>query len=144
LLIVGEFWRDKQEYLAQIDRLGIAQDVVIVDQYVPNEKVPIYFSAADVVVLPYIDVTQSGVVQLAFGFGVPVITTRVGGLPEVVVNGETGLLVTPCDSRLLAEAVCHYFAYNLGQQMSNAVKVASQQFGWRAITSVIERLTRDE
>jgi len=79
LLVVGEFWRDAQSYLDQIARLGIKEHVIIVDRYVPNEEIPVYFGAADVVVLPYTEVTQSAVVQLAFGFGLPVITSCVGG-----------------------------------------------------------------
>ncbi len=109
LLIVGEFWQDKQPYLDQIRRLGIEDDVITVDQYVPDEKVPVYFGAADVVVLPYTHVTQSAVVQLAFGFGVPVITTRVGGLVEAVTPGKNGTLVEPGDVGALAKAVVSHF-----------------------------------
>ena len=78
LLVVGEFWHEKQAYLDQIRQLGVADRVTVVDRYVPNEEVPLYFAAADVVTLPYVHATQSGVVQLAYGFGGPVITTHVG------------------------------------------------------------------
>jgi len=144
LLVVGEFWQDKQSYLEQIERLGIGQSVTIVDQYVSNEEMPVYFAASDVAVLPYTHVTQSAVVQLAFGFGLPVITTRVGGLPEVVTEGETGLLVRPGDPALLADAVCHYFRYDLGREMRAQVKVASQKPTWDALVHIIEEVASGE
>jgi glycosyltransferase involved in cell wall biosynthesis len=142
LLIAGEFWDDKQPYLSQIERLGIEERVVVVDRYVPNEELPVYFSAADVVVLPYTHVTQSGVVQLAFGFGVPVITTRVGGLPETVTDQETGLLVEPGDPISLADAVCRYFRDGFNQRMPMAVKAARRRFAWETVARAIEGLAR--
>ena len=144
LLVVGEFWQDKPSYLDRIAHLGIEQNVVVVDRYVPNEEMPLYFSATDVVVAPYTHVTQSGVVQLAYGFGVPVITTLVGGLPEVVVEGETGLLVKPGDPALLADAVCRYFRNDLGREMRIRVKAASHRPTWDALVRAIGKLASRE
>ena len=73
LVIAGEFWEDKSSYLEMVSRLGLEGAVTIVDRYVSNEETGKYFAAADVVVLPYVEVTQSAVVQLAFAFGKPVI-----------------------------------------------------------------------
>ncbi len=109
LLIAGEFWEDKRPYLMQIERLEIAPSVLMVDRYISNEDLPAYFSAADVLVVPYIHVSQSAVVSLAFAFGMPVITTRIGGLPKLVVEGETGLLVDPGNAPDLAHAIIRYF-----------------------------------
>jgi len=109
LLIAGEFWEDKRPYLMQIERLEIAPSVLIVDRYISNEDLPTYFSAADVLVVPYIHVSQSAVVSLAFAFGMPIITTRIGGLPKVVMEGETGLLVDPGNAPDLAHAIIRYF-----------------------------------
>jgi glycosyltransferase involved in cell wall biosynthesis len=140
LLIVGEFWQDKQTYLDQIERLDIARNVVVVDRYVSNEEVPIFFAAADVVALPYTDVTQSGVVQLAFGFGLPVITTWVGGLAEVVADGETGLLVPPGDCDALAEGVKRYFREELKVRMTEAIQRIRGRFEWKKLVAVIEEM----
>ncbi len=63
--------------------------------YIPFEDVPRYFAAADVLVLPYRHVSQSGVLFLALALGLPVVATRVGALPEVVRDGESALLVAP-------------------------------------------------
>jgi len=100
LVVAGEFWDDKQPYLDQIERLGIADSVVIEDRYIPNEAVALYFSAADVLVAPYRRVTGSGTIQMARGFGVPVITTTCDGLTE-----EAARVVPPADPPALAAAI---------------------------------------
>jgi glycosyltransferase involved in cell wall biosynthesis len=140
LLVVGEFWGSKQPYMDQIARTGMQQHVTIVDRYVPNEEVGPYFAAADVAVLPYVSATQSGVVQLAFGFGVPVITTRVGGLHEAVAHERTGLLVPPQDAHALAAAITRFFHDNLGPSMRVAIAAEQQagRFAWEALVRLIE------
>ena len=140
LLIVGEFWHDKQSYLDQITHLGIDGNVMIVDRYIPNEQVPLYFSAADIVVLPYTHATQSGVVQLAFGLGLPVITTQVGGLSDVVMDKETGLLVPPGDSLSLSRAVCHFFLGDLRPRLVAGVLALQTRQSWERLVTAIEML----
>jgi glycosyltransferase involved in cell wall biosynthesis len=122
--------------------LGIERNVIVVDRYVPNEETPLYFSAADVAVLPYTQVTQSGVVQLAFGFGVPVITTRVGGLAEVVSDGGTGLLVPPGDPAALALAVTRYFREGCRERMAQAIEQARPRFDWQNLVMLIEEMVK--
>jgi len=111
-----------------------------VNRYVPNEEVGAYFAAADVVVLPYVSATQSGVVQMAFGFGVPVITTQVGGLAEAVAHERTGLLVPPQDAVALAATIMRFFQDELGPVMRAAITAEQQEgrFGWEALVKVIE------
>jgi glycosyltransferase involved in cell wall biosynthesis len=75
------------------------------NEYVPREDIPPLFQRASVVVLPYIEASQSAIVPLAYAFGKPVVATKVGGIPDVVSHRQTGLLVSPCDSDALAEAV---------------------------------------
>jgi glycosyltransferase involved in cell wall biosynthesis len=109
LLIVGEFYDDRAKYDAMIEELGIGDHVKIVAEHVPDESVGDYFAVSDVVVLPYVAATQSGITQVAFAFGLPVISTDVGGLPEVVKDGETGAIVKPADEEALADAIVRYF-----------------------------------
>lgn len=78
LFIAGEFWEDKRLYLRIIEQLGIGDLVIIQDRYIPNEEVKIYFSAADALIAPHRQVTGSGVIQIARGFGIPVITATDG------------------------------------------------------------------
>lgn len=106
--IVGEMWGGGAEYFEQIDRLGIEKHVTVVNEYVSNARLGQWVRSADVVILPYRSATQSGIVQLAFGLGTPVITTRVGGLVDVVEDGVTGLLVEPNSTIAIADAVTRY------------------------------------
>lgn len=78
---------------------------VIDNEHIPDERVARYFGESSVVVLPYIDASQSGVVPIAYAFNRPVVATSVGGLPSVVEDGVTGLLVPPRDERALADAL---------------------------------------
>ena len=138
LLVVGEFYEGKAAYLAQIARLGMEGRVTVHDAYVPNEDVATYFRAADVVALPYISASQSGIVQIAYGFDLPVITTDVGGLPEVVRDGETGLLVPPQDADALACALIRFFREGMRGPLSDNVTRAKGQYGWEALVRTLE------
>jgi len=75
LLVVGEFWKGKDDYLNQIRNLKLDGRVKVFDEYVPNERIGDYFCAADAVMLPYVSATGSGIAQVAFGFNKPVIAT---------------------------------------------------------------------
>ena len=75
------------------------------EEYVPRSKVRDLFLRAQIVVMPYTDATQSGVAAMAMGFNRPVVATRVGSIPEMVVDGRTGILVRPRDAVALAEAI---------------------------------------
>lgn len=141
LLVVGEFWSSSDFYERYAREYGVEPAVTFVNQYVPNEELGQYFDLADVVVLPYISATQSGVVQLAFGFGKPVITTRVGGLHEVVQDGVNGLVVPPQDERALAEAIVRYFDPAVRERLNAEARqsAAAQAFSWQQLVSAVER-----
>jgi glycosyltransferase involved in cell wall biosynthesis len=127
LLIVGEFYDDRAKYDRIIEDLGLAEHVKVVAEHVPDESVGEYFTAADVVVLPYTSATQSGITQIAFAFGLPVISTDVGGLPEVVRDGETGYIVPPDDEDALADAVVRYFEEDRGAAFRRNVEVEARR-----------------
>jgi glycosyltransferase involved in cell wall biosynthesis len=93
----------------------------VIDEYVPNARRSELFAQAAVVVLPYVEASQSGVVPIAYAFGKPVVVTEVGGLPETVEHGRTGLVVPPRDERALAGAVCELLEQPvLAQEMGAA------------------------
>lgn len=143
LLIVGEFWDSASPYREQIRSLGLEDQCTITDRYIPNEEVGNYFSAADLVVLPYLDATQSGIVQMAFGFGVPVVTTTVGGLSEAVQDGVTGMLVPPADGQALAAAVIRYFREDMGPDMRTNIQAGKVRFSWEQLVTTIEELASE-
>lgn len=109
LLIVGEFYDTPDKYYEQINNLGIKDSVKVVQRFVPNEEVGLYYSAADIVILPYLSATQSGVLNIAYGFGKPVVVTDVGGLTEDVIDGKTGYVVKPNDENEIINAVNRFF-----------------------------------
>ena len=140
LLIVGECYEDRSIYDRLIEAQSIGDRVVFLDRYVPNEEVGLYFSAADVVVLPYREATQSGIIQIAFGFGVPVITTDVGGLGEVVRHGKTGFVVPPDDPRALADAVTRFYMEEHGASFSKNIMDDRDRFSWERLVETVEEL----
>lgn len=143
LLVAGEFYEDKQPYVDLVVTLGLGDRIHIVDRYIPNEDVGRYFAAADVVVLPYVSATQSGIVQIAFGLDRPVISTKVGGLPEAVDHGKTGLLVEPQSAERLAEAILEYFHSDLEPGFTAEIKRQKGRFDWsQALVHVDDILGR--
>ncbi|MDW5550895.1 glycosyltransferase [Methanosarcina sp.] len=109
LLIVGEIWEDRKELLDQIKASPYHDKITLVDEYVPDEKVNLYFSAADVVVLPYLRASQSGIAHIAMSFGKPVVVSEVGGLKESMANYEGTFFVPPADVDYIKEAILGQF-----------------------------------
>jgi glycosyltransferase involved in cell wall biosynthesis len=142
LLIVGDFFGDRQKYQRRIEELDIASRVVIYDGYIPDREVGMFFNASDLVVLPYSSATQSGITQIAYGFGKPVVVTSVGGLPEVVDDGKTGFVVPPQNAGALAEAVVRFFVQNKGAEFSAAIEGEQDRFSWKRLVATIEELIR--
>ncbi|MGC8959746.1 MAG: glycosyltransferase [Chloroflexia bacterium] len=140
LLVAGEFWEDEEVYRRLIEELGLQGSVTLLNRYIPNEEVGLYFSAADVLVLPYLEATQSGVVQTAFGFERPVIVTQVGGLAETVEHNGTGLIVPPGDVQALAEAIVRYFEEDLGPTFQQAIREVKDRFAWEHLGRLIEEM----
>ncbi len=95
LIIAGEFYDNKENYMKKIDSLGIGDHIIIHDHYIGNDDVVNYFCASDIVVQPYITATQSGVSMVAYNFNKPMILTDVGGLSEYLVHKKNGYLVNP-------------------------------------------------
>jgi glycosyltransferase involved in cell wall biosynthesis len=140
LLVVGEFYEPKERYTRMIEDLRLGECVKLVDRYVKNEEVSLYFRSADVVVLPYVDATQSGVVQIAFGLEVPVITTEVGGLPEIVEDGCTGFVVPSRCPEQLAEAIVRFYREAREPSFRKEIARRKGEFDWRQETEAITGL----
>ncbi len=138
LLVVGEFYDDENKYLNRVKELQIENYVRFVSDYVPNDKVNTYFSAADVVVLPYLSATQSGITQIAYNFNKPVIATDVGGLAEVVLDGKTGFIVPPNDPITLTNAITKFYTENKENEFSDNVKVEKKKYSWDNFVKTIE------
>ena len=138
LVVAGEFYADEDEIRAQAAPLG---DAVRLDtDYIPDDRVALYFSAADAVVQPYVTATQSGVAQIAFHFGRPVITTDVGGLAEIVPDGEAGLVVPPETPDALASAMVRFIEEDLGDELAEGVQRERVKYSWDRLFEAIEDL----
>ncbi len=105
LTVAGAFWDGGAELRQLVAELGLEDRVELRDGFVSNEEAALLFSAADAAILPYRSATQSGVVQLAFAYGVPVVASSVGGLPEAISDGVDGLLCPPEDPSTLAKII---------------------------------------
>jgi glycosyltransferase involved in cell wall biosynthesis len=139
LLVVGESYEGTAHYLKRASDLGITNAVVLHTEYVPNDSVSMYFSACDAVVLPYRSATQSGIVQIAYQFGRPVIATDVGGLAEVVLHEETGLIVPPDDPRALADAIVRFYDEKLEERFVARVMQERTKYTWDVLVEALEK-----
>jgi D-inositol-3-phosphate glycosyltransferase len=143
LLIVGnpkgskDYWKHLQESIA---RHGIGGRVIEKIEYVPDVATELYFKAADVLILPYTHVFQSGVLFLGYSFGLPAIAAHVGQLKEEIIEGETGFVFKPQDSSDLASKIEAYFNSGLFCNLENrrsAIKAyANERYSWDKIATI--------
>ncbi|MBQ1964658.1 MAG: glycosyltransferase [Tidjanibacter sp.] len=139
LLVVGEVYGADTKYTEQIARLGIEDEVVMHTRFVPDGEVADYFSVAQMVALPYKSATQSGVTQVAYAFGVPMIVTRVGGLAEIVPDGVVGLLAD-VSAESVAEAIEKAWQEGNLDRFREGIEREKHRFSWDATADVIEQL----
>lgn len=109
LLIVGEIWDDRREITDQIAVSPFKDKITLLDEYVPDDKVALYFSAADVVVLPYLRASQSGIAHIAMVFGKPVVVSRVGGLQESMADYNGTFFVEPGNVQEITAEIAKQF-----------------------------------
>ena len=141
LWVVGDFFdNDKADYEALIKQYGCEKMLTLIDGYLPDQKVEPYFAAADLCVLPYESATQSGVIQIAYSFGCPVIATNVGGLPEVVLNEKTGYVIPPKDDAALSQAVIRFFTDNRTEEFKQWIQKEDYRYSWDRMVENIEML----
>jgi D-inositol-3-phosphate glycosyltransferase len=141
LLVCGEYYGDEDKYRTHIKDAGIEDVTTVFSDYIPNEKVHIFFSAADVVVQPYISATQSAIAQIAYFFSSPIIATNVGALPEVVINEKSGLIVPPNDPNALAEAIIRFYNEQMETKLTAGASEERKKYTWDAMVDAIEQLT---
>ena len=138
LTVAGEFWDDKDEYLKLIDDAGISGQVEIIDRYVSDKEMSLYFSRADLVVLPYREARTSGVIATAYGFRKPVLVTDVGGFRETVQDGYTGKLVPSGDPQSLANGVSWFLDNRHMDFAHNIAEFTSRNMSWSSLADAIE------
>ncbi len=141
LIVAGEFYASREKYVSLIDESGLRDEVALHDRFIPDEEVRYYFSAADCLVLPYRSATQSGVTQIAYNFSLPMIVTDVGGLPEIVPDGRTGLVCAPT-AEGIADALRRIREGDTLRRLRDNFAEERKRFSWSAmcdrLTEVLE------
>lgn len=139
LLIAGEFYEDEKGYQELIDRLDIRDQLILKTNFIADSEVKYYLCAADVLVQPYKNATQSGVTPLAYHFERPMIVTNVGGLPALVPHGKSGLVCEP-DPGSIAHAIKEF--YELGEDhFIPHLRSEKLKYSWENIVDAIMTLS---
>jgi len=154
LIIAGKPVRGCEKYLEEIRHAiqrGVSGERIIERiEYIPDEETEVYFKAADVLVLPYTQVSQSGVLVLGYSFGLPVIATNVGSLGGDIIEGRTGFLCRAADPVALAKTIERYFQSDLFRALDTRRQeireYASDRYSWETVSrmtcAVYEQLAR--
>jgi glycosyltransferase involved in cell wall biosynthesis len=141
LLVAGEYYGDEKEYAEQIDRLGIRDQLILRTDFIPDSEVKYYLCAADAVIQPYRNATQSGVTPLAYHFEKPMVVTNVGGLPSLVPHNRVGLVAEP-NPTSIADAILDF--YRLGENyFIPHLRDEKKQYSWASMVSNITQLAND-
>ncbi len=135
LMVAGEFYEDKKQYFDLINKLGIQDQLILKTEFIPDSEVRNYLCAADAVIQPYRNATQSGVTPLAYHFEKPMVVTNVGGLPSMVPHEKAGLVAAP-DPKAIADAILRF--YQLGENFFIPhLRTEKQKYSWNNLTSSI-------
>ena len=129
LMIVGEVYGDDAIYFDLIEKLNLKKDVTFLNRFATNEEVELYYKAADVLALPYISATQSGVVQIAYDFGLGAVCTPVGGLPELVIDKKSGIVAKDISPSSFADAVIEYFELDK-KEITKNILAENLKYSW--------------
>jgi glycosyltransferase involved in cell wall biosynthesis len=142
LIIAGEFYEDSSAYIQRIKELGIEDRIELFTDFIPNEEVNRFFSAADIIAQPYKTATQSGVTQIAFHFEKPMLVTNVGGLSEIVPNEKIGYVVEP-NAQDIANALIKFFEQNKQREFEENIKDEKKKYAWERFTNTIDKLYQE-
>lgn len=146
LIVAGQPLKGTQNYWARVrpvlQRLEESQSLILRHEFIPDEDIPLYFAAADVVALPYTEIFQSGVLFLAYSFGLPVVATDVGSLRNDIVEGRTGFICKPRDAGSLAGAIRKYFESDLFRDLDDRKQdiqeYARERHSWSEVAGITQ------
>ena len=135
LLIVGEPWESYGRYEKIIQKHRLEENIYEYLKYVPNQDVPLFFFASDIVVLPYREITHSGILQMAYAFSKPVICTDLDGFKETVEDGKNGFIVPVGNERYLARKIVEVLGSEttIRQMGKYSRYLADTRYSWESI-----------
>lgn len=143
LIVAGEFYGDSAPYFKLIQDLELENRVVLRTDYIPNEAINSYFCASDLIVQPYKTATQSGVTQIGYHFGKPMLVTNVGGLPEIIGHKVSGYVVEP-NEKEIATAIADFYDNDRYNEYAAATLERKKEFEWSKLSEkIIELATQD-
>ncbi|MBC8213144.1 MAG: glycosyltransferase [Candidatus Marinimicrobia bacterium] len=143
IVAVGESYEGEEKYRKLISENGVEDEFTWISEYIPDNEVAKFFSASDVVALPYRSATQSGIVQIAYHFNKPVVVTNVGGLPEMVSEGKSGFLITPDNPNELANYLFENLKSDKFSEMEKEVSEYKKRFSWENFVQGFESLVTE-
>ncbi len=129
LIIAGEFYEDAKPYHDQIKELQLEDWIELRTDFIPNNEVGKYFSAADMVVQTYTSATQSGVTQIAYFYDKPMLVTNVGGLAELVPAKKVGYVCEQNEAEI-ATALVDFYEHKREEDFAKGVADEKQKFTW--------------
>lgn len=132
LIIAGEYYNDQAKYTELIQRHQLEDYIIIKNDFIPNSDVANYFCAADIIVQPYKEATQSGVTQIAYHFNKPMLVTNVGGLPEMVPHGKVGYVVEPKPAAI-AEALLDFYIHKKAARFIPDILIEKKKYAWEVM-----------
>ena len=138
LIIAGESYENFEHYQKIIDKHQLSANITLFNQYIPHSDVKRYFSASDLVVLPYRSATQSGIVPVAYHFNIPVMATDVGGLKENIVDKKTGFILKENNPEYIANKIKSFFP--IGEEYAQEIEELKQQNSWSSFADEVIRL----
>ncbi len=141
LIVAGEVYGSFEKYQELITENGLQKRIHLFNKYIGDEQVPLFFSAADVCVLPYKSATQSGITSISYHFDLPIIATNVGGLAESIHHQETGLIVDEISSEAIAANINRYFSEELSIKFQPAIATYKEKHNWKNFSEELIRFS---
>ena len=143
LIVAGEFYDNKEEYIAQINSLNISDYVILRTDFILEDQVKDYFCASDMITQTYRTATQSGVTQIAYHFERPMLVTNVGGLAEIVPHNKVGY-VCDIDTKQIADYIVEFYTENKEKEFSDNTKEEKKRFTWKVLVEGIDNLIKKQ
>jgi glycosyltransferase involved in cell wall biosynthesis len=138
LLVAGEFYENRKQYDDLINELDLHKQLILRTDFIADSEVKYYLSAADFVIQPYRDATQSGVTPLAYHFEKPMLVTNVGGLPDMVPHNRAGIVAEP-DPTAIAEGILQLYEKN-ESYFINGLQEEKKKYSWQVLVNKILEL----
>lgn len=142
LIVAGEFYTSPEKYMKIIEQNNLAGHLELRTDFIADNEVALYFSAADIIVQPYKSATQSGVTQIGYHFNKPMLVTDVGGLSEIIPDGKVGYVVKP-EPKYITEALVDFFEHSKKDYFEKNVIREKKKYSWDSMVKTIEKVFKE-